>query len=307
MQAGPGIAISADGTTAVSYSTWEKEHTLVVDLLSHGRIVGVQEIPIAFAEIPISAEVLAASGGSFRAEWELRKTLEGLVGIETAEVSSGGLLSPGVFVPWPYKSNAPRVSDGIFRSDARGDEVAIWPAKELQFREGVTPAEWYLASRSAGGAWSSPQLIGTTGEEGANEIAVAIGLTGRFTVVWTSAESQQMVVGGAAGSQVSNPMPLQRRPTGLTERFQQLALTTTGRVVAVWSTDRGSKVSTSLEVATSVDGVHFSRPRRISPTKHHICGYLDKRLVADRAGGALVWWSCGNEGHQINEYARYRP
>jgi hypothetical protein len=307
MQAGPGIAISAAGTTAVSYATWEKEHALVVDRLTGGRIVGVQEIPIPFADIPISAEVLAASGDGFRAEWELRRTSEGLVGVETAEVSAGGPFSPGVFVPWPYESNTPRVSDGIFRSDARGDEVAIWLAKEPQFREGVAPVTGLdLASRSAGGEWSSPRLIGTTGEEGANEIATVIGPTGRFTVVWTSAESRQMVVGGTAGGQVSNPMPLQRRPTGLTERFQHLALTTTGRVVAVWNTYRASGDSTYMEAATSVDGIHFSRPQRISPTKHRMPGCLDE-LVTDRAGGALVWWSCENKGHRVNEYARYRP
>lgn len=91
------------------------------------------------------------------------------------------------------------------------------------------------------------------------------------------------------------------------ERFQRLALTTTGRVVAVWNTDRGSKESTSLEAATSVDGVHFSRPQRISPTKHPMPGCPDELLVPDRAGGALAWWSCENKGHRVNEYTRYRP
>jgi hypothetical protein len=204
---------------------------------SGGRIVSVHEVLIPSTDKPISTEVLAASGGGFRAEWKL-KSSDYLAGVETAEVSAGGVFSPEVFVPWPYGSNGPLIADGIFRSDARGDEVAIWPAKEYPFREGVDPViEWDLASRSAGGTWSSPQLIGTTGDEGANEMAVAIDPTGRFTVVWTSAQLRQMVVGGAAGAQASNPTPLQTRPTGLTERSPQLALTTSGRVIAIWEGD----------------------------------------------------------------------
>ncbi|MGO9760441.1 MAG: hypothetical protein ACLP1Q_04155 [Solirubrobacteraceae bacterium] len=307
---GASIAISASGTTAVSYATYETGAKFVVDRLTGGRVVSVHEVPIPSADIPISAEVLAASGGGFRAEWKLAGTMEGLAGIETTEVTADGVFSPDVFVPWPYEPGAPRVSQGIFRSDARGDEVAIWPTKEPPFREGVEPVtEWDLASKGAGGTWSSPQLIGTTGGEGANEMAVAIDPTGRFTVLWTSAQSRQMVVGGAAGAQASNPMPLQRRPTGLTERFQRLALTTTDHVVAIWNTYRDSRAEelTSVEAATSMDGVHFSKPQRISPNKRPMRGCLDELLVPDRAGGALAWWSCENDGHRVNEYARYRP
>jgi hypothetical protein len=198
---GASIAISASGTTAVSYTAYETGPKFVLDRLTGGRIVSVHEVPIPSTDIPISTEVLIASGGGFRADWEMRRTMEGLAGIETAEVAADGIFSPDVFVPWPYESNAPRVTQDIFRSDARGDEVAIWPAKEPPFRERVEPVtEWDLASRSAGGTWTSPQLIGTTGGEGANEIAVAIDPTGRFTVIWTSAQSRQMAVGGARGS-----------------------------------------------------------------------------------------------------------
>jgi hypothetical protein len=104
-------------------------------------------------------------------------------------------------------------------------------------------------------------------------------------------------------------MPLQRRPTGLAERFQRLALTTTGRIVAVWNTYRDSNAEelTSVEAATSTDGIHFSKPQRISPNKHPMRGCLDEFLVPDNAGGALAWWSCEHDGHRVNEYARYRP
>jgi hypothetical protein len=295
----------------VSYTTYEEEPEpkFVLDRLTGGRIVSVHEVLIPSPDKPISTEVLAASGGGFRAEWKL-KSSDYLAGVETAEVSAGGVLSSEVFVPWPYGSNSPLIADGIFRSDARGDEVAIWPAKESPFREGVAPAiEWDLASRSAGGTWTSPQLIGTTGGEGANEIAVAITPAGRFTVVWASAQSRQMTVGGAAGAQASNPTPLQRHPTDSKERFERLVLTTTGRVIAIWNTYRDSKTEelTSVEAATSTDGIHFSKPQRISPNKHPMRGCLDERLVPDRAGGALAWWSCQSDGHQVNEYARYRP
>jgi len=305
------IAISASGTTAVSYTTYqtEPEPKFVLDRLTGASIVSVHEVPIPSADIPISTEVLATSGGGFRAEWKL-KSSDYLAGVETAEVSAGGVFSPDVFVPWPYGSNSLLIANGIFRSDARGDDVAIWPTKEPLFREGVEPAiEWDLASRSAGGTWTSPQLIGTTEGDDANQIAVVIGPTGRFTVVWTSAQPRQMVVGGAAGAQASNPTPLQTRPTGLTEGSPQLALTTTGRVVAVWNTYLDSKAEelTSVEAATSMDGIHFSKPQRISPNKRPMRGCLDELLVPDRAGGALAWWTCEHDGHQVNEYARYRP
>jgi hypothetical protein len=303
------IAISASGTTAVSYTTYEMEPEpkFVLDRLTDGRIVSVHEVPIPSTESPISTEVLAASGGGFRAEWKLARSMEGLAGIETAEVMADGVFSPGVFVSWPFEPSAPRVSQGIFRSDARGDEVTIWPTKEPPV--GAEPVtEWDLASKSAGGTWITPQLIGTTGAEGANEIAVAITPAGRFTVLWASAQSRQMTVGGAAGAQASNPVPLQRRPTGLKERFQRLALTTTGRVIAIWNTYRDSKTEelTSVEAATSTDGIHFSKSQRISP-KRPMRSCLDELLVSDRAGGALAWWSCENDGHQVNEYAHYRP
>jgi hypothetical protein len=309
VQGGASIAINAAGTTAVSYATWEKEHMLVehplvVDRLSGGRIVGVQEIPTQVGDLPVRTQVLAASGGGFRAEWELLS--QGLAGIETAEVSAGGLFSPGVFVPWPYESNAPRVSVGIFRSNARGDEVVLWPAKEPPFREGVERVtEWDLASRSAGGTWSSPQLIGTTGAGG--DMAVTIGPTGSVSVVWPSAESRMTAVGGTAGGPVSSPAPLQPHPTGLRERFVRLAMTTTGRVVAVWHMYGRSEESSLVEAATSKDGVHFSRPRRISLTKPPMRDCLNDLLVPDRAGGALAWWSCENGRLRVNEYARYRP
>jgi hypothetical protein len=307
---GASAAISPSGMTGVTYATYETEAKFVVDRLTGGRVVSAHEVPIPSADIPISTEVLAVGAGGFRAEWKLARAKEGLAGVETAEVAADGVFSPDVFNSWPYEPGAPRVSGGVFRSDARGDEVAIWPPTEPPFREGVEPVtEWELASKSAGGTWSSPQLIGTTGQEGANEIAVAINPTGRFTVLWTSAQSRQMMVGGAAGAQASNPMPLQRRRTGLTERFQRLALTTTGRVVAVWNTyrDSGAERLTSVEAATSTDGIHFSRPQRISPNKRPMRGCLDELLAPDRAGGALAWWSCENDGHRVNEYARYRP
>jgi hypothetical protein len=307
---GASVAISASGTTAVSYTAYGTEPKFALDRLAGGRVVSVHEVPIPSADIPISTEVLAASGGGFRAAWEMRRTMGGLTGIETAEVAADGIFSPGVFVPWPYEPNAAQVSQGIFRSDARGDEVAIWPTKEPPFQEGAEPVtEWDLASRSAGDTWTSPQLIGTTGAEGANEIAAAIDPAGRFTVVWTSAQSRQMTVGGAAGAQVSNPMPLQRRPTDLKERFQQLALTTTGRVVAVWNTYRDSSAEelTSVEAATSTDGIHFSKPQRISLNKRPMRGCLNQLLAPDSTGGALAWWSCEHDGHRVNEYARYRP
>jgi hypothetical protein len=242
-------------------------------------------------------------GGGFRAEWQLGG-FYGLTGVETAEVSAGGLLSPGAFVPWPYEMNPSPISKGILRSDPRGDEVAIWLAKEPKFGEGTVPVvEWELASRAAGGSRSAPQLIGKTRGEDINETAVAITPTGRFTVVWTSAEKKQMVVGGVAGGPASSAMPLQRHPTGFTESFQKLVLTTTGRVVAIWQAESGFPISKSfIEAATSVDGIRFSAPRRISPT--HWC--RDALLVPDRVGGALASWRC-ERGRRANGYACYRP
>jgi hypothetical protein len=140
--------------------------------------------------------------------------------------------------------------------------------------------------------------IGSTGT-----IAVAITSTGRFTVAWTSAEKTQMAVGGVAGDSPSIAMPLQRRPTGFTERFQQLALTTTGRVVAIWQAESGFPVSKGfIEAATSVDGIHFSPPKRISPTNW--CG--DALLAPDRVGGVLVSWKC-RRSRRDNGYSHYRP
>jgi hypothetical protein len=304
------IAISPSGTTAVSYTTYEMEPEpkFVLDRLTDGRIANTYEVPIPSTDRPISTEVLATSGGGFRAEWELARGMEGLAGIETAEVTADGAFSPDVFLPWPFEPSASRVSQGIFRSDARGDEVAIWPAKEPPAGAGPV-TEWDLASRSAGGTWTTPQLIGTTGAEGAYEIAVAITPAGRFTIVWASAQSREMTVGGTAGAQASNPTPLQQHPTGLKERFQQLAQTTTGRVVAIWNTYRDSSEEelASVQAATSTDGIHFSKPQRISPNKRPMRGCLNELLVPDNAGGALAWWSCEHDGHRVNEYARYRP
>jgi hypothetical protein len=304
--AGPSIAISSTGTIAVAFATWqavwEKGYVLAIDRVSKGRIIGAQEIPISREDVPVDTEVVPVNGGGFRAEWQLGG-FYGLTGLETAEVSASGLLSAGAFVPWPYEMNPSPISRAIVRSDPRGDEVALWPAKEPEFGKGTVPTvEWELASRMPGGSWSMPQLIGNIEGENINEIAVAITPAGRFTVVWTSAEKKQMVLGGVAGDPASSAVPLQRHPEDFTETFQHLVLTTTDRVVAIWQAESGFPISKSfIEAATSVDGIHFSAPKRISPT--HWC--RDALLVPDHVGGALASWRCG--GRRANGYARYRP
>lgn len=85
-------------------------------------------------------------------------------------------------------------------------------------------------------------------------------------------------------------------------------MTPRDQVIASWSVKQDSSNAT-IVAATSDDGLHFSKPQRLSIGGRYIhdCENM-QMLVPDLTGGALATWSCGYRPHEsINEYARYQP
>jgi hypothetical protein len=308
------MAIGANGTTAVM---WATEHAIETDRVSNGQLLGKQEIQVPDGHVPNSAEVLPRPAGGFLSSWELRAGapyLESefdLVGVDTDAAPQNGPFSAPEFTPWPIANllGYNGASEATLVSNERGDQLLLWDeeAKEVD--------NVYVASRRAGKSFSSPQRIGESAF-GSFDVTVVMSATGRITIMWNpSIRSKLLVSGGYAGSRLSAPSPLSPASSGVAESKPRLLVTPRGRVIAVWTVQRGkyespaASRSASVEAATSDNGITFGAPRRISIGGRYIHGCEGPDLLAlDHAGGALAGWSCTfHRNETINEYARYRP
>ncbi len=313
---GPSMAINADGVAAV---LWATAKAVEVDRVKGVQLLGDQEIRVEDGHIPNSAEVLPSPTGGFLSSWELRAGGQSesefdLVGVDSDEARRNGLLSTPVFTPWPAQNllGFNGVSEAKLVSDVRGDQVLVWD-EQIGYRPG-TETDLYVASRRAGRPFSAPQFLGES-VSGNYGVQIAMSAVGRITLIWNpTVTSKLRVAGGYAGHRLSAPSPLWPASSGLAETEPRLVVTPRGLVIALWATRRGeygapTAASSVVEAATSVNGVTFTAPRRISIDGHDIHGCDNPRLLTlDHTGGALAGWSCRFHRHEsVNEYARYRP
>lgn len=133
---------------------------------------------------------------------------------------------------------------------------------------------------------------------------LAVGPTGRITVVWQSAPGEIYAATGQAGAQIG---PAHLLASNLEHPDIALTVTTHDRAVAVWTNGGTGKSESVIEAATSSDGADFTDPQVISRTNADIdeCRNLGP-LVPDRAGGALASWRCSSTSRGgVTEYSRY--
>lgn len=260
-----------------------------------------------------------ARGESLEVAWQLhtngpigeegQPVQYGPVGIVTAQTNGNGVFSAvPLSSPWPAPEAGAKVEPLRLVSDARGDQVIAWlsgppssPTSDVPSR----PANLYVASRDTGGQFGPGQLIGTVGTapyEGGPVLAV--GPTGRITVVWQSTPDDIYAAAGQAGAQIG---PAHQIASNVEHPDIALTVTTRDRAIAVWTNGGTGKSESVIEAATSSDGADFTKPQVISRTNADIdeCRNLGP-LVPDRAGGALASWGCSSTNHGgVTEYSRY--
>jgi hypothetical protein len=302
---GPSMAIDEQGTAVV---LWASDTAVHAARLRGGRVLGEQQLPVAGGRSVNSAEVLVGPRGGFHAYWELRAggNSFNLAALGSAQARQDGLLRAPALAAWP--PSPPSIygtSEAKLVSDARGDQVALWDIGIE--RPAGREVQLYAASRRAGRAFGSPQLLGEA-EGGSYGRSVAIGPTGRITILWQPAvRSRLLVSGGYAGNALTAARPVSRGARSRAESEPRVVVTARDRAIAVWTVGAGGRAITVA--ATSDDGVHFTRPTRISTGGRYIEGCERTSLLTlDRRGGAFASWSCTfRKRHTIGEYSRYRP
>jgi hypothetical protein len=305
---GPSIAINPRGTADV---LWASEHKVFVDRIRSGHLLDGQQIEIAEGRVPNSMEVLTNPAGEFLASWELRTGRDGiqLVAVDNDVASPTGIFREPVLTQWSaHVAGAGEVSEATLVTNVHGDQVAVWRWSIPAFRGGHSREEIYVTSRRAGESFSAQQFMGET-EMSPNPVSVVLGPTGRITVGWRPFGSRKILVAtGHAGRRLGTARKLWVGKPGESASTPLVVVTSRNQVVASWTVQRGS-TGTTIVAATSNDGLHFSRPQRISIGGRYIHNCEGSRiLVPAQAGGAFAGWSCEYRRYEtVNEYARFWP
>jgi hypothetical protein len=303
----PRLAISPNGEALVLWSTGTE--FVEVARARGKRLLGVQRIGLALAPeqhvygeemqiVELAPAVASSSPGApststegFRAEWEVGPHLE------TAQIGPGGVFSAPFVSPFPLDYH----QASSMASDARGDQALVWTVNT-----GGTNGDVYVSSRTAGGAFEAPQMLGPgTGA------TAAVSSAGEVTVTWESNGSRRIMAdSGVVGRPLGAPSTVWVGKSDQTGTELKLVFTR-NKAIDVWTVDTTTDHAEveRVQAAISLNGTRFSASRRLSITGPEIKGCWGPTvLVPDRRGGAFVGMSCtGSQNQHINEYTRYRP
>jgi hypothetical protein len=133
-----------------------------------------------------------------------------------------------------------------------------------------------------------------------------IGPTGRFTVVWKGTRTIEATA-GEAGRALSAAHPLG------THGFDDLTALPDGTIVGVWVRPEENPLSRTgaIAVATSRDGLHFTRRHVISATFEQYGACREPKLLIAGVHSVIAEWICNIERdhsrrrQEVVEVARY--
>jgi hypothetical protein len=297
----PQVAVNAAGTAVVLWSSGDS----AVDFarLSGGSLHSIRKVPLAVAPAPGSGSDVKigeikndGAGGTspaitygFRAAWIVGSN------VETALAGPEGVFGDPLASPWIEANQAPPTSlteETMFATDGGGDQAIAWSLG----------SSVYESSRTVGGTFRTPQLIGH-GFPPQLEMSEA----GRVVVVHKSEPARAVVIAtGQAGQPLGSPEIVARAGPGSTISGPA-PISTPDDLIITWMV-QGTKRQTGVWASVSRDGVHFSLPRKISREPRGVFYCFPHDSLLDRGGGAMILISCHGPGDGGTiEIARFRP
>jgi hypothetical protein len=86
-------------------------------------------------------------------------------------------------------------------------------------------------------------------------------------------------------------------------------VTSRDQVIAVWERKGPEGGEGPIKAATNKDGMHFSKPRRISKRNERITDCSSPSLTVSPTGTVLAEWECLTKTPEntIDEFSRYEP
>jgi hypothetical protein len=257
-------------------------------------------------------ELHLTAGEGFQAAWQIIGEGPGRAAYPPLTAATAGAGPSGVFAnptaalitPLSPSSNPELGSikeEETLRSDARGDQAFTWESGSVSGIDSSNTnavANVYVASRRTGQLFDTPELIGTT-PYGLNSPTTIIDPAGRrITVMWLGSSNELLAATGDVGGRFS---PARRVANVHPDQFGglRLALTRGDGIVATW---QGPHKDIYADV--SRDGAHFNTPHVFVTAS----GCSNPAITPDRAGGALVEWSCfSRAGSWIEQFAHFHP
>ncbi len=284
---------------------------------------GAQAGPVALAavqrtrrKLSYPALALAPSGRAAVAWFEERSTgsqyTHEILSLRVRDRLPGGGMEPPRTV-WQAAPVFRGAEDGLtIATDSAGDEVLAWLAQPQSVSD-----KWavMVSSRHAGGAFTAPVEL----TDNTTEVIPAVAMTanGEATVVWTGADSQQVLASTwAAGSQPAPATVLDRYiPAGRLASFERF------RAVQIASSGSGDELITwlyglppsgtrphvsSLNAAWRLQGAGIGPTQTVSAPLGEA---RDPAVALGAEGQALIAWGeiTGSGGGPTLDYATAAP
>jgi hypothetical protein len=166
--------------------------------------------------------------------------------------------------------------------DPAGDVVVTW-----RYFDG-TDEVIEGAERPAGGTFSEPEVISSTGID-SSETEVAMDGSGDAIAVWEEIGTTESIVRASLrppGGEFEGPVDLSE--TGVSSFGPEIAMTPAGLATVVWT--RAEEEELSIETSTLPPGGDFSAPVDVTPVAEGSVAPVDTDLKMNDAGDAVVAW-----------------
>jgi PKD domain len=174
--------------------------------------------------------------------------------------------------------------------DQAGDVVVVW-----SYFDG-TNFVIEAATRPAGGVFSAPKVISSSGVDSA-EPEVAMDGSGSAIAVWEELDSAESVVRGSlrpAGGDFEPPDDLSE--SGKSSFGPEIAMTPAGLATVVWTREETGELS--IQTSSRNPGGDFSAPSNVTPTTESSSAPIDTDLKMNDSGDAVVAWPGRSTGGQ---------
>ncbi|HEY7255609.1 MAG TPA: PKD domain-containing protein [Solirubrobacterales bacterium] len=166
--------------------------------------------------------------------------------------------------------------------DPAGDVVVSW--RYFDGEDEVIEA----AERPAGGTFSEPEVISSTGID-SSETEVAMDGSGNAIAVWEEFEATESIVRASLrppGGEFEAPEDLSE--SGKSSFGPEIAMTPAGLATVVWT--RAEEEELSIQTSSRPPGGAFSAPVNVTPASENSTSPVDTDLKMNDAGDAVVAW-----------------
>jgi PKD repeat protein len=181
-------------------------------------------------------------------------------------------------------------SGAVVALDPAGDAIAAWTDDD-----GVGTQSLIVATRPAGGPWSTPAPVAN--DVGVDAPAVTMDAAGNATVVWIESPDGSAFTAHARRRDAASGTwgPGQDFPVGdvanVADPLTQVRADALGNVVAAWVEHDGTTGVASVHAAVADTAGDWSTPSTLSDPADVTVRFDRPQIAPDASGGAIVGWA----------------